>query len=91
MANGLPIISTDRCIAALELVDSNGIIVPVDDIKKLQDAISELMNDDELRYSYSKESLRLIQGNVVDKICEEHNKCINKVLEEKYGRIKTNS
>ena len=37
MANGLPVISTDKCIAAMELVkrDINGIIVPSENLEEM--------------------------------------------------------
>lgn len=41
MANGLPVITTDRCVAGLELVQNsvNGFIVRVDDIAELREKI----------------------------------------------------
>ena len=45
MANGLPIISTNKCNAAKELVKANGIIIESDNLKQLKEAISFLMND----------------------------------------------
>lgn len=42
MANGLPVVTTTRCAAGLQLIRNgeNGFIVPVDDEKALRDAIS---------------------------------------------------
>lgn len=41
MAYGLPVVTTDNCIAGLELVDDgNGAIVPVEDVCSLADAIN---------------------------------------------------
>lgn len=41
MAYGLPVITTDRCVAGLELVENgvNGYIVPVEDVEALKDAM----------------------------------------------------
>ena len=48
MACGLPVITTDQCVAGLELIENgiNGYIVPVDDQSALIAAIHRLLQDD---------------------------------------------
>ena len=48
MAYGLPVITTDRCVAGLELVEDgvNGYIVPVEDIEALADTIQKVFEAD---------------------------------------------
>lgn len=48
MAYGLPVITTDRCVAGLELVEEgvNGYIVPVDDVAALTEKIDAAMVSD---------------------------------------------
>lgn len=48
MAQGLPIVTTDRCVAGLELVASgeNGYIIPVDDQEALTKAIDAVLKGD---------------------------------------------
>lgn len=48
MAYGLPVITTDRCVAGLELVKNgvNGYIVPVEDPDALADAIRRIFSQD---------------------------------------------
>ncbi len=48
MAQGLPVITTDKCVAGLELIrpGENGDIVPVDDNAALRDAICRLLESD---------------------------------------------
>lgn len=48
MAYGLPVITTDRCVAGLELVENgvNGYIVPVEDAQALSGAIRKAMAGD---------------------------------------------
>lgn len=45
MANGLPIVTTDRCNAGLELVENgiNGFVVPVNDKNELKNAIMRVL------------------------------------------------
>lgn len=48
MACGLPVITTDRCVAGLELIENgvNGYIVPVDDQKALAEKICAVLTGD---------------------------------------------
>lgn len=48
MAQGLPIVTTDRCVAGLELVKEgeNGYIIPVDDQQALTEAIRKTLEGD---------------------------------------------
>lgn len=48
MAYGLPVITTDRCVAGLELVENGvtGYIVPVEDVEKLKDAMLRALSGD---------------------------------------------
>ena len=48
MAYGLPVVTTDRCVAGLELIESgkNGYIIPVDDQEALTEAIRKTLASD---------------------------------------------
>lgn len=58
MACGLPVITTDRCLAGMEMVRNgkNGRIVPVGDARALQKSMEEMMRQD--LYRMGMESLR---------------------------------
>lgn len=72
MANGLPIVTTDRCIAGLELVDqSNGYIVPVEDGQTLMNAINAILNQRKER-TMGESSLKKIQKYTFTAMAEEH-------------------
>ena len=47
MAAGLPVITTDRCVAGCELVENgkNGFIIPTENVEALQSAMLELISD----------------------------------------------
>ena len=70
MAYGLPIISTDRCIAAMEMERNykNAIIVPVEDVNCLQGAINQLIGNPELRKDLSRRSLIAVQNYSYEKM-----------------------
>lgn len=46
MAKGLPVVTTDRCVAGLEMVKngSNGMIVPVEDVQGIAQAVTEVID-----------------------------------------------
>lgn len=84
MAFGLPIISTYNCVAAIEFdsLFNNCLLVPVDDIEKLNKAIKLLINDDNLRNNMAENSRNNARLITIDKMVEDYNR-IFESLEEK--------
>lgn len=74
MACGLPVISTDRCIAALELIRNgeNGYVVPVEDAEALAEKMQAVMGDHALRAAMSECSLRTIAPYTIEGMVESH-------------------
>ena len=74
MAKGLPVVTTERCVAGMELVRDgvNGSIVPVEDEESLSSAIGEILSSDELRESMALESLRAIRNHTIEDMVEAH-------------------
>lgn len=81
MANALPVITTDRCVAGLELVENgtNGYIVTVEDVEKLKYCIMEILSDEELRKKIAQNNLKKIKSYTVEKMAYVH---INKLKGE---------
>lgn len=74
MGNALPVITTDKCIAGLELVENtlNGFIVPVNDEVQLASKINEIIDDDDLRLTMQKTSLNKIKSYTVQNMARKH-------------------
>lgn len=72
MANGLPVITTDRCVAGLELVQNgkNGYIVPVDDADALAEAITKFYAGD--MQGMAEEALKAIRGYTIEEMAKRH-------------------
>ncbi len=72
MSYGLPIVSTDRCVAAMELVENNvnGLIVPADDADALAKGIMRMLSAD-LR-EMGRQSMQKISGYTIEKMVEAH-------------------
>lgn len=74
MANGLPIITTKRCGAGLEMVENrvNGFIVEVEDENEVIDKIITILEDEDLRISMAKASLKKIQKYTIENMARTH-------------------
>ena len=74
MSFGLPCITTDRCIAGLELVENgkNGYVVPVDNSKEVAKKIKLILNDEKLCDDMGRESRRKIEGYTTEKMAHRH-------------------
>ena len=74
LAYGLPVVSSDKCIAAQELVaeGENGYIVPVNDPGALAGKLNRLLNDDGLRQSMARCALDRIGLYTIESMVEAH-------------------
>lgn len=83
MSCGLPVITTDNCVAGKELIENgiNGYIVPVGDAISLSEKINIILGDNLMQKRMSEENLRRIREYTVENIAEIH----RKILAEKFG------
>lgn len=74
MACGLPIISTERCAAALELVknNENGYIIPVENVDKLTASILSILNSKETIERWGMRSINIVHSYTIEKMVEKH-------------------
>jgi glycosyltransferase involved in cell wall biosynthesis len=72
MAYGLPVITTDRCVAGLELVEDgiNGYIVPVEDSVSLSEAIQKVLSADLVKMGEA--SLEKIRPYTIENMATVH-------------------
>lgn len=73
MAHGLPIITTNMCIAGIELISEgeNGFIIPVDDSEQLARAIDRVLSNDSLVRTMSEKSLEKIKNFNIENMAKE--------------------
>ncbi len=73
MAMGLPIVTTDRCIAGLELVKDgvNGFIIPVDDEEAAAGKICNIMTS-QVTNAFGKASLKIISDYTLASMAKAH-------------------
>ncbi|WP_279167041.1 glycosyltransferase family 4 protein [Thomasclavelia cocleata] len=72
MANGLPIISTNKCNSAIELIKNNGIIIESDNLKQLKESIFSLMNNENQLLEMSNVSCKIIKNYTIESMAQKH-------------------
>lgn len=73
-ACGIPVVSTERCGAAIQLIQNgrNGYIVPVDDVEALQRKINEILKNDLLNLNMSCNALSTAHENTIETMVKRH-------------------
>lgn len=84
MAAGLPVVTTDRCIAGLELVDEgmNGHIVPVEEDILLAARLSGLFDDADKCRDMSINSLNRIKPYTIENMALKHYEVLREMGDE---------
>lgn len=72
MAMGVPVITTDKCVAGLELVENgvNGYIVPIEDSEILAEKINKIFSEDYKKMGES--SLNKIKFYTIEQMAKKH-------------------
>lgn len=78
MAAGLPVVTTDRCAAGMELLDAEW-IVPVEDSHALADKVTELLENDTLRGEVSAGNLERIRDYTIENMARVHGEIFQKI------------
>jgi glycosyltransferase involved in cell wall biosynthesis len=78
MSNGLPVITTDKCVAGLELIENgkNGYIVPANNDEELANKIIEIMQNDAEREEMAQYSLEKIRNYTIESMADAHLKAL---------------
>ena len=84
MAKGLPVISTPKTTAAVELIESgiNGYITPVGDVVALSSALEKLQGNKDLRFSMSVANLKKIKNYTIENMAITTASIISDFLKE---------
>lgn len=74
MAYGLPVITTDKCMAGVELInnDENGFLVPVGDALQLAESISQMLSDSNTVCKMSEANLMKIKTYTIEEMARRH-------------------
>lgn len=79
MAYGLPVVTTNKCVAGMELLQDKECLIGVDDAEQLSDIMRLLINNDNLRYQIAQHNLDKITGYTIEKMVKVHIDIINEL------------
>lgn len=79
MAYALPVVTTDRCIAGLELIEDakNGFVIKTDNVKDLAKKVLILVESESIREKCAEGALETIATYTIEKMAESHIKVFN--------------
>lgn len=82
MSNGLPVITTDKCGAGLELIKDgeNGYIVPVGNADALGEKMRRILSDDVLSKRMSQNNIAKIRPYTIENMAKTHMDILQSVL-----------
>lgn len=82
MAKGLPVITTDRCVAGLELIEDekNGYIIPSENSELLGEKIVQILQNPILKDNMSKNNLKKISNYTIERMAIDHINIFNKTI-----------
>jgi glycosyltransferase involved in cell wall biosynthesis len=74
LAHALPVVTTDRCVAGLELVAKNdcGFLVPVGDVDALSAAMNRLLKDPDLLSELQRRALSVAKLHTIERMAHTH-------------------
>ncbi|MFJ5768869.1 glycosyltransferase family 4 protein [Psychrobacillus sp. NPDC093180] len=74
MCHGLPVITTDKCVAGIELIENyrNGFIVPVDHSGELSEKMNIILEDMETKNNMSNQNLEVIRKYTIENMVNKH-------------------
>lgn len=74
MAKGLPVITTDQCVAGMELIENgvNGYLIHTEDVEELQKRLWYLLDNPQKCEEMGKENLKRICGYSYENMAKNH-------------------
>lgn len=67
MAYGLPVVTTNKCVAGMELITNKECLIDTDNSEQLKNIMEKLMNDSELRVEIAQQNLHKIASYTIEK------------------------
>lgn len=86
MGAGLPVITTDRCVAGMELVKNgwNGYLIPSESVDDLTDYIIKLMENETIRTKMSERGLTDIRQWTIENMAQDHYQILKNEMGNKF-------
>lgn len=87
MASGLPVVTTERCVAGLELIKNgvNGYIVSVENVEETSNALNKILQDSAMQEIMAKSNLDKIRNYTIEQMATKHMEALENKDYEKNG------
>lgn len=84
MGYGLPVITTNQCVAGLELIENekNGYIVPVNNEKELAEKITKIMDNPSNTEKMAENNIRKIKKYTIEAMAKKHKDIFDQILKK---------
>lgn len=84
MAYALPVITTDKCVAGLELIENgkNGFLVPVENSEIIKEKIELILTDEKLKTEMSENNLERIKEYTIESMAKRHMEIFEDVIKK---------
>lgn len=91
LASGLPVVSTDMCLASLEMIEDgrNGYLTAVDDIDKMAEYVNYIQSNPNKANSMSKEAIRVARRYTFATMADAHIHAFNTFKQKKNEVVKS--
>ena len=88
MAKGLPIITTNKCGAGLELIkdEENGYIVTVEDYKAIAEKINLIIEDEKLKEKMIFNNIDKIKAYTIENMARQHYNIFQEIIEKENSK-----
>jgi glycosyltransferase involved in cell wall biosynthesis len=80
MAAGLPVITTTKCVAGMELIKNKKCLIPSDDKDTLAEAIQEIMEQEDTREAIAIENLTAIREYTFENMAKRHMEIFEEII-----------
>ena len=89
MGYGLPVVSTNRCVAAQTMIKSgeNGFICDSENSDELAKKLSMLLSDSAMRNTFSEKNIEIAKKYTIESMAEKHLEIFNKIIYQKKSKI----
>lgn len=85
MAKGLPVITTDKCVAGLELINNeqNGYIIPTENDREIAQKINMIIENTKLMEKMTKQNIEKAHLYTIENMALQHIKIFDEIIKEK--------
>ncbi len=88
MAKGLPVLTTDACVAGMEMLPhKENSVVPTENVNALAEKLGEILTNEALRRTLEKDNLEAVRNYTIEAMAKTHSHIIKNIIEKRVKRV----